>query len=97
MIIILDISAVERTGTPIWCTEYSSTFDNMSDVNAHWIVINNAFIDQVATNYTIDRDETVFTRDGNLVMRTFQRNGTDYWSRLRSKHAFSPSKHQGDN
>lgn len=39
---------------------------------------------------------TVFTRDDNLVIRTFQRNGTHYSGKLISRQVYTPSHHEGE-
>jgi hypothetical protein len=85
-------------GTPIWCIQKNYTFNNIETIGYEWHIQDSLSDNRINTdgieNY-INNNETLFVRNGNLIVRAFRQNGTYLSARLLSKTAFTPSNHKG--
>ncbi len=72
----------------------------MKNINNEWYIQDNRSsskdLARMGWENYLNNEETVFVRNGVLVVKAFRLNGTYYSARLRSKQAYSPSIHKGE-
>lgn len=83
-----------------WCIEENYKFDDYNKVISEWIIVESrqsadSRKSTTQPQFVINSRETAFIRNGNLVIRTFRRNGTYHTPMMLSVQSYSPSNHEG--